>query len=151
MHTFVKVMSRNDLTKKQTVITPSRKNIIRSLSRRSYKAVASRLSKLPQMKSYLFKGFIQTLRREMKFICSLQHNSISRHEHESVKTFYWKRIWRELENNMPTLLRFIRTLLPRSDRKFVMFLICAILKNRCIQMSLVQHAISLAKLVPLGI
>ena len=136
------MISRSNLTKKQTVITPNRKNIIKSLSRRSYKAAASRFSDLPQTMNYLFKGFVCTVKKEMKSICCIQHNSILRHEHESIKTFSWERIWRELEDNMPTLLKFIRSLLPKSERKFIIFLICAILKNRCVHMSLVQRAVS---------
>ena len=142
MHTFVKVMSRNNLTTKKTVITPNRENIIKSLSRRSYKAAASRFSNLPQTKNHLFKGLVCTVKKEMKSICSIQHNSILRHNHESIKTFSWERIWHELEDNMPTLLKFIQSLLPKSDRKFIIFLICAILKDGCVQMSLVQRAVS---------
>ena len=137
-----KVMSRDNTSTRQTVITPTRKKVIRSLSRRSYKAATSSFSELPQAKNYLLKGFVHIVDKEIKTICSRKHNSILRESHENIKRFSWERIWSELDEKVPTLLKFIQCLLPKSERKFMSFLICAILKKRCMQMSLVQRAIS---------
>lgn len=136
-------MSRDNISTKQTAIgTPARKKAIRSLSRRSYKAATSSFSEMPQTKNYLLQSFVRTVNKEITSICSYKHNSILRDSHEGIKRFSWEVIWSELVENVPILLKLIQSLLPKSDRKFISFLICAILKRRCMHMSLVQHAIS---------
>lgn len=135
-------MSRDNISTRQTVITPTRKKIIRSLSRRSYKAATSSFSELPQTKTYLLNGFIRIVNKEIKSICSLKHNSILRGNHETMKRFSWEKIWTELDKNVPILLKLIQRLLPKSEKKFISYLICSILKKRCMHMSLVQRAFS---------
>ena len=136
-------MSHGNSRTEQTVITtPARKKVIRSLSRRSYKAATSSFSELPQAKDYLLKGFVHTINKEIATICSQKHSSILRGGHESIKRFSWDRIWSEMNENMPTHLKFLQCLLPKSDRRLIFFLICAVLKKRCMEMSLIQQAIS---------
>ena len=84
----------------------------------------------------------QQARFEMKNICSLNHNSILRSSNETLKQFSWISIWKEVQRNVPTLVKLIKCLLPKSDFKFVAMLIARILKKHCKQMSLVQRAIS---------
>ena len=132
----------NRRTGRTVITTPIRKKAIRSLSRQSYKAATSSFSELPPAKDYLLKGFVRTINKEIATICSQKHSSILRGGHESIKRFSWDRIWSELNENMPTLLKFLQYLLPKSDRRLISFLICAVLKKRCMQMSLVQRAIS---------
>ena len=82
------------------------------------------------------------IRKEVSAICSLNHNSILRGEHKILKRFSWARIWHELRENVPTLVKLFQVLFPKTGRKFIRFLISMILKKSCMQMSLFQHVIS---------
>ena len=127
---------------KQRVITPRRQPVVRSLSRRSYKAASSKFTSLPQTPAYLLQRLVSQIRKEVSAICSLNHNSILRGEHKTLKIFSWTRIWRELYENVPTLVKLFQGLFPKAGRKFICFLISVILKKSCMQMSLIQRVIS---------
>jgi len=127
---------------KRTVITPQRQPVVRSLSRRSYKAAASTFTHLPRTPTYLMQRLVSQIRKEINAICSLNHNSILRGNHKTLKTFCWTRIWHELNEYVPTLVKLFRNLFPKAGRKFICFLTSMILKKKCMQMSLIQRAIS---------
>ena len=78
----------------------------------------------------------------MKKICSLNHNSILRGKNSSIENFTWQTIWLELNQNVPSLVAFFKGLLPKTNMKFISFLICAILKERCKHMSLLQRVLT---------
>ena len=59
-----------------------------------------------------------------------------------IENFTWERVWLELNSKVPTLVNFLKSLLPRSNFEFISFLICAILKKRCTHMSLLQRVFS---------
>ena len=126
---------------KRTVITPKRQPVVRSLSRRSYKAAVSTFTHLPRTPTYLLQRLVSQIRKEVNDIFSLNHNSILRGNHQTLKTFCWTRIWHELNQNVPTLVKLFRELFPKAGRKFICFLTSMILK-KCMQMSLIQRAIS---------
>jgi len=128
--------------KRQIKITPNRAKAIRSLSRRSYKAATSKFYQLPQTKDYLLKDFVKCVNGEIRNICSINHNSVLRGSHQNIKNFSWVAIWDELTKNVPTLVNFLNRLLPKSNKRFIVFLICAIIKKKCKQMSLIQRVFS---------
>ena len=78
----------------------------------------------------------------MKKICSLNHNSILRGKNSLIENFTWQTIWLELNQNVPSLVAFFKGLLPKTNMKFISFLICAILKERCKHMSLLQRVLT---------
>ena len=78
----------------------------------------------------------------MKCICSLQHNSVLRGNIESIKHFSWDTVWEEFTQEVPTIVTFLRNLLPKADRIFLASLICLILQQRCKHMSLFQRVMS---------
>lgn len=82
------------------------------------------------------------MRTEMKTICSLRHNSLLRGSHEAVKHFSWEAIWREFMQQVPTIVSFLEKLLPKSEHRFLAYLISVILKHRCKHMSLFQRVMS---------
>ena len=127
---------------RQTLITPTRKPVIRSLTRRSYKAASLKFTKLPRTSDYLLKDFVNKINKEIVAICSLKHNSVLRGNHTTLKTFSWSKIWHELGDNVPTLIKLFQNLLPKAERKFICYLTSMILKKRCVQMSLIQRAVS---------
>ena len=137
-----KVICHESTGKRQIKVTPNRAKTIRSLSRKSYKAATLKFSQLPQTKDYLLKDFVKRVNGEIRNICSFNHNSVLRGSHEAVKTFSWETVWCELANNVPTLVNFLNNLLPKSDKRFISFLICAIIKKKCKHMSLIQQVFS---------
>lgn len=127
---------------RQTKITPQRKKMIFALSRRNYKSAAVRLSEFSMTKGHILQSMIKNMRGEMKKICSLNHNSILRGKNSMIENFTWQAIWLELSNNIPSLVNFFKSLLPKSNIKFISFLVCAILKEKCKHMSLLQRVFS---------
>ena len=141
---YTQVLARDKKTKKmkQRVITPRRQPVVRSLSRRSYKAATSTFTRLPRTSVYLLQRLVSQIRKEITAICSLKHNSILRGNHKTLKNFSWTRIWHELYENVPTLIKLFQSLFPKAGKKFICFLTAMILKKSCMQMSLVQRVIS---------
>ena len=118
----MKVISRDNAGKRRHInITPNRKGMIRSLSRRSYKAATSGFAQSPQTRGHLLKDFVKCVNGEIRNVCSLNHNSILRGNHEAIKTFSWESVWHELADNVPTLVEFFKHLLPKSDRRLFHF------------------------------
>ena len=64
------------------------------------------------------------IRGEMNSICSVNYNSVIRSEHENIKHFSWGAIWNEFTQKLPTLVLFLQKLLPKSDNRYLSFLIC---------------------------
>jgi len=115
---------------------------VRSLTRRSYKAASSVFTCLPRTPSYLLERLASQIRKELNVICSLNHNSLLRGKHTTLKDFSWTEIWHKLIENVSTLVNFFEKLLPKAGSKYICFLTSSILKKRCHQTSLLQHAIS---------
>ena len=80
---------------------------------------------------YVLSALAKQMRTEMKPICSLRHNSLLRGSHEAVKHFSWEAIWREFMQQVPTIVSFLEKLLPKSEHRFLAYLISVILKHRC--------------------
>ena len=124
------------------MITPTRQPTVCSLTRRSYKAATSAFTWLPRTQPYLLDKLVSQIRKEVNAICSLKHNSVLRGKHTTLKDFSWTRIWHDLTEKVPTLVKLFQKLIPKAGRKYICFLVSSILKKRCQQMSLVQRAIS---------
>ena len=124
-------------TQHTTVGTPNRKKAISALANKNYRSAASRFANLSGARDYILKNITQRIRSEIKKICSLRHNSILRGSHEQLKQFNWQSVWQELRKNVPSLVNLMQLVMPKSDKKFICFLICTILKKSCKHMSLV--------------
>jgi len=127
---------------KATVITPRRKKAVVSLTTGCYRSAATNIVAFSKTHNYVLSALAKQMRTEMKTICSLSHNSILRSNHEAVKHFSWEIIWKELVQQVPTLVSFLEKLLPKSEYKFFAYLISVILKHRCKHMSLFQRVMS---------
>jgi len=136
--------------KNKTVNTPDRRKAIISLTNENFQAAARHVVSFRKTKYHTMAAIVLQIQSEMKDICSKKHNSLlridrrnSQHSDEdAVKTFSWRMVWIELIRNVPTLVGFLRRLLPKSSKKFLCFIICAILKKRCMHMSLLQRVFS---------
>ena len=135
--------SRNRGCFRQAKITPQRQKLITSLSKCNYKSAATHIAEHPKAKGYVYGTITQNIRKEIRHICSLRHKSILHDNNRAIKRFTWEAVWLELSNNVPILVCFFKQLLPKSDKRFITFLICAILKKRCKQMSLIQRTFSI--------
>ena len=123
-------------------ITPRRKKAVISLSHGRYRSAANNIVAFSKTHKYVLSAVTKQIHGEMKSICSVNYNSVLRGEHENVKHFNWGAIWNEFSLKLPTLVLFLQKLLPKSDNKFLSFLICVIIKHRCKHMSLFQRVIS---------
>ena len=129
-------------TRSTTIKTPNRKRAISALANKNYRSAASKFDSLSGARDCILKNVTKRIRSEIKSICSLRHNSILRGSHEQLKQYSWQSVWQELKDHVPTLSNLMQLLMPKSDQKFISFLICAILKKSCKHMSLVQRVFS---------
>ena len=113
--------------------------MVSALSKRNYKSASVKFIEFSKTKGHVVQCMIRNMRSEMKRICSLNHNSILRGKNSLIENFTWQAIWLELSQNVPSLVTFFKGLLPKSNMNFISFLVCAILKQRCKHMSLLQH------------
>jgi len=113
-----------------------------ALTNRNYRSAASRFINLSVARDHILKNITRRIRCEIKTICSLRHNSILRGNHEQLKQFNWQSVWQELREHVPSLVSLLQSIMPKSGKKFICFLICAILKKSCKHMSMVQRVFS---------
>ena len=84
------------------------------------------------------------IKGEMRQLSSDENDSILRDTIEAVKRFNWDIVLFEFQKHVPTLMRFLHLLIPRSsDRKpLLCFIASQILKARHQRLCLVQRAVS---------
>ena len=71
------------------------------------------------------------------------HGSILRDTNEAVKRFSWETVILELQQNVPTLIKFLQLLVPRPlERKPLISFIASLLLKTRHQLCLVQRAVS---------
>ena len=107
-----------------------------------YKRAAKNIVALSRTNKYVLSALVNQMRAEMKTICSINCNSVLRSDNKALKNFSWEQLWGEFMQQTPSIVLFFETLLPKSDHKFLAFLISIILKCRCKHMSLVQRVMS---------
>ena len=117
--------------------------MVNSLGRRSYKAAARAITSAEKTKCYVVGSIAQQIRQEMSDICSLQNPSLLRSSYADIKRFSWKAISSEFSTRVPTLMFLLKNILPKSDERFISFLVALVLKKRCKHLSLVQRVISI--------
>lgn len=132
-------------SKSYKIATPWRKKVIKRIARRSYPSmttavVESETSCMSAVHSLSFK-----MKQEMSALCSLKCDSILRDNIEAVKHFSWMTIWLELEENVPTLMCLLKSLIkrPEENKPLLCFLASAILKQCSPKLGLIQRAISI--------
>lgn len=126
------------------IYTPHRRKSVRQLARRTYKSVASTMV----TSSHLCKPLVLELSRkckaEMKELASDKHDSILRDTREAVRHFSWETVMREYERKIPTLVSFLKEILPKPEhqRSLLCLLLSVLVKSRHQRLCLVQRAIS---------
>ena len=113
-----------------------------SLALRHYRSAATSVFFFTKTHDYVVSSMARKIRLEMKAICSVKSPSLLRSDNEDIQNFNWSLIWEEFTQRVPTLVKLLQKILPRSSKMYLSCLICQILKERCKHMSLLQRVIS---------
>ena len=128
-------------------MTPSRKNICKSLARGSHAALARQCLDNALIRQNILSGLCRIIRREISKLCSNASCSILLDKSSNtLKSFKWESLLGELEKNSPTLLAILNasTSSRSNPQKSTVGLIAAILmKNRRKDASLLQRLLSI--------
>lgn len=127
-----------------TINTPARKAGVRQYARRCYHAVAATAVKSPATSDKVLREVAWVIKKEMKNLASIDSDSILRDSVEAVKHFSWETITSELQNKVPTLMKFLQYLVkkPRESKPFIASLACQLVKDGHPQLGLLQRAVS---------
>lgn len=114
-----------------------------SLGRRNYTAAASGFTNSQCLSDHILKSVALQVRHKMTQICSEKHNSVLRNPTaKNIEEFNWKKVCAELQATVPTLFKLLSSILPKAEERFLVLVICMLLKKRCKFMSLVQTVMS---------
>ena len=124
--------------------TPSRKKVIRTLTRKSFHASASAMLESPRVLRSITAKLVLKIREEMKHLSSTDQDSVLRDFTEAVKCFHWETVRLELVRSVPTLMTILSQLVGPSTKHYPLLCLLAsmILKSRHQHLGLVQRAVS---------
>lgn len=71
-----------------------------------YNSAAASIFSFSKTHNHVLAAVARQMRKEMKELCSLNHNSLLRSDHEAIKHFSWVAIFEELVKKVPTLVKF---------------------------------------------
>ena len=122
--------------------TPIRKRTVKQVAYRRYKSIPSTLIKNNAALESMLMSLGKKIRAERRQLCSLDHNSVLRNSSEAVKDFSWEVVLLELQNNVPTLVKFLKRVFPQCSSPVLCMVVSQLLKFVSPKMALVQRAIS---------
>lgn len=124
--------------------TPSRKKVIKAVTRKSFHASASTMVQSPRFLQSIIVKIALRIKEEMKKLSSKSHDSVLRDSIEGVRCFHWETVRLELVQNVPTLTALLSLLVGKSTQRSPLLCMLAsmILKSRHQHMGLVQRAVS---------
>jgi len=123
------------------IMTPNRKPLALSLSRRSYNACSEKAVKSEKFQDPIIDSLTYKARQEMEYVNS--HPSLLKDSPKALEKFSWLSLSSELKESVPTLWAFLESLLPKAKQKFICFVISMILKMQCKHLCQVQKAVSM--------
>lgn len=127
------------------VHTPSRKQSVRRILRRSYPLLFSGMAKTSSLhRKLMIKAIAREVRKEMRLISSNCHNTVFCDKKKELKNFSWSRMWDELMEHAPLLMSVISGLVVRPEESKPMLCLVAsmFLKKRNKSLALTQRCIS---------
>ena len=120
------------------------------MGRGSKRSIANAAVNDVQLQPFIISELCKVIRSEIKDICSIKHDSILRMKtRPAVEMFTWDRVWSELEEKTPLLLKIVRESLPPSRHSIdtikpaLCTCVCILLKLRNPHMNLVQGILSI--------
>ena len=104
--------------------TPWRRKAIKTLTRRSYSSMATTIVSSRSTSIPVISSIVRQVKKEIRKICSDTHDTVLRDSIEAVKCFSWETIWLELEQNLPTLITLLKSLVkfPERNKPLLCFL-----------------------------
>ena len=82
-----------------------------------YTALTRSIVNSEETKDVVLNEIIRNVEKEIKHLCSAQHNTILHDNHEAVKKFSWKTVYLELCQQMPILMKLLAALVNKSQTK----------------------------------
>ena len=130
---------------KYNIKTPTRKQHIKKLTRRSYTSFASSLLKSDVTTNKVLVELARKMKREMKSFSSDKFDSILRDKYDALHQFSWESIFLEMSKGLPTLVTLLVQIIPKpsSNKQLVCMVASQLLKARHRNMCLIQRAISI--------
>jgi len=122
--------------------TPVRRRTVKQVVYRRYKSIPSTLIKNNAALESMLMSLGRKIRAEQRNLCSLDHNSVLRNASDAVKNFRWEVVLEELQNHMPTLMKFLKHVFPLCSTPILCVVVSQLLKFVSPKMALVQRAIS---------
>lgn len=86
-------------------LSPWGRRNVKRIARRSYSLLSSSVATSPRTSDHVIATVSQTIRKEIKAICSTSHDSILLDTNEGIKHFNWETVYTELVNMLPTLMK----------------------------------------------
>ena len=97
--------------RKYDIYTPERKSLIKHSVRKNYISMAAGAVDSSDVGPAIVSRICSNIKREMKTISTITHNSFLRNSVESIKQFSWEAVYEELLNHIPMLMAFLSGLL----------------------------------------
>ena len=117
---------------------------MRHIVRHIYTALTSSIATSSRTSDKVILEVVKMIRREMKEICSMKHNSLLRTSDDSISQFSFDEVRTELMQKIPMLMTIMSGILTKkSINKPLLCLISGmLLKQRLSKMSLMQRVLS---------
>lgn len=131
--------------KKYVVRTPSRSTAIKRVIRKNYTSIAAAVVNSPSTSKSAISNIALKIKREMKSLGSVSHDSVLRDTVEAIKWFSWERVSLELFQKLPTLMALLSKIVrkPTERGPLLCMLASQLLKCRHPKLGLVQRAVSI--------
>ena len=126
---------------KKYEITPNREEAVLRMARRSYPSMAK--SVVEGFTEHTVTALSKKVNLELNEICSSTSNSILK-QHCNGNNFSWDNIWSEIEQQLPTLLSFLTSVIKdaSSHKPLVCMIVSMILKHKNHNFALVKGVVS---------
>ena len=113
-----------------------------SISRKSYKASSRKIVHSEDLLTPVISALSKEVLSEMNCISSTNNVTLLRGTNEELKFFSWDALWQEMQIKLPILVSFLQQVMPKADKKFLVFLVAMMLKRHSKHLSLVQRIVS---------
>lgn len=130
--------------RKHIINTPTRVKTVKRVVRKNYVSLVTAVVNSPTTVKPTIKSLALKIRKEMKSLATLAHDSILRDTIEAVRLFSWERVIVELFQMVPTLMLFLSHLVPKPSEHgpLLCMLASQFIKCRHPKLGLVQRAVS---------
>ena len=140
---FIQVVINYPSGSRRFTITPSRKEPVKRLAKRSYPSVAS--SVVERYSDETLRAVGRKIQEEITFICSDKANSILKGDKEHILNFSWARIFADLKSHVPSLVKLLQFINPKAadNDALISVWIAMMVKCRNDKLSLIQRIFSI--------